>query len=172
MRRDQNVAWGCLEKREAVLEVFKNVRIVAAASKSKSVGGDRSQAIGIYNGSTQRRFAGLPRPAGTSGSVARRQVRGELEFSDDDLLAVTKFVHICNRGNRSPADVLGVTAANFAGFHHTGAPRAGKDTCSAEPLQFCYTAGVIIVHMRIQNYLHVFDLKARDRMLLAICSAD
>jgi hypothetical protein len=83
----------------------------------------------------------------------------QLQLADADGLArAERFDVACSRSWLDDLE-LRIVAFDFAGSQDLGSDVARDDFRAAELLQLGNAAGVIVVHVRVENELDVFDLE-------------
>ena len=88
-------------------------------------------------------------------------MRRDHKIADTKGISVGEFVHILNWRDRRQRPKLRVTSSYAALTQDGCTPLAGDDACAAQPLQFRNPTGVVEMHMRIQDELHIFDTKTK-----------
>jgi len=87
-------------------------------------------------------------------------------MTQSDHFSIVEIVHISNRGDLNRADELRVSTAGPTCSHDFRSPRTSEHTRTADPLQFGDSSRMIVVHMGVEDDLHVFDSES-ERMYIA-----
>src|SRR5262249_26723714 len=110
-----------------------------------------------------RAFAGRPGPGRAAGRVAGSEVRGDSERAHAQFLAVGDLPHVL-QGREvvvlPPERELRILCRGTAAFERAPGGRARGNLRTAGPLQGRDTAGVVVVRVRVQDELHVFQAEA------------
>src|SRR5215472_10855184 len=80
--------------------------------------------------------------------------------ADAKACAVAKRAHVLHGYDSADSSRLGIVARYAAFFEHLGAPWAGDNPRPASALQFCDSASMVEVDVRVHDQLHVFEAEA------------
>src|SRR5678816_3457359 len=96
-----------------------------------------------------------------TGRVARRVNHIQLQLADADRLARTERSDVGYGWIWLEDFNLRIVATDLAGLQYLRSDIARDDFCTSHLLQLGDTAGVVVVHVRIQDELDVLDLESQ-----------
>src|SRR5262249_31704352 len=149
--RYENVAWCVVEKRKASLKVIDGMRVLLASSEEEPVGRHGRQAVCVHQVHTMAVLAGTPGPAGTSGCMARREMRGESYRAGLQHCSVFEGRYREDAINRDDDAELRIIARDNPLLHDISRPLARHDASTSQLLEFRDASGVIKVGVRVDD---------------------